>query len=31
MKHDAKFRQIEVRVQIPGYRARTKQGYYHVQ
>jgi Ca-activated chloride channel family protein len=31
VKHDAKFRQIEVRVQIPGYRARTKQGYYHVQ
>jgi Ca-activated chloride channel family protein len=30
-KHDDKFRRIEVRVQIPGLSARTKQGYYHVQ
>jgi Ca-activated chloride channel family protein len=31
VKHEDTFRRIEVRVQIPGHRARTKQGYYHVQ
>jgi Ca-activated chloride channel homolog len=31
LKHDEKFRQLEVRVQVPGLSARTKRGYYHVQ
>lgn len=30
LKQDEKFRKIEVRVQIPGLSARTKQGYYYV-
>jgi VWFA-related protein len=27
-KHDGKFRKVEVRVNNPGYAARTKKGYY---
>ncbi len=31
LKHDQKFRQIEVRVQVPGFTARSREGYYHIQ
>jgi Ca-activated chloride channel homolog len=31
LRHDEKFRKIEVRAEIPGFVARTKQGYYHLQ